>query len=128
MSIEPERSTPSDGGAAAPTFASVLPTESQWRPAQVLIAVLTGVATIVVMRLVPAQARLQLYIGAGVGLGLALLPFFVARKRGQQKFALGALAGGLVAGAVGGAILALPLAVVLAVIASRSKAVPEVEA
>jgi hypothetical protein len=125
LSIEPENSRPSEGGPAGPPFESVLPAERSWKPAQVLIAVLTGVATMGVMRLVPVQARLQLYIGAGVGLGLALLPYFVARKRGHQKFALGALGGGLIAGAVGGAILALPLAVVLTVIASRRKAVLE---
>lgn len=71
------------------------------------------------LKLFSLQTRLHLYAGAGIGILLALVPFFLAKKNGKPRLALASLGAGLVAGAIGGALLALPVAFVLAVFAAR---------
>lgn len=48
-----------------------------------------------------------------------LIPFFVARARGNSRLACGAVAACLVAGVLGGALIAAPLSIVLTVVAAR---------
>jgi len=76
------------------------------------------------LKLFSAQTRIHLYVGAGVGLLLAILPYTLAKKRGQPRLALASLGAGLVAGAIGGALLALPVVAVLTFLAVRTKPAP----
>ncbi len=74
------------------------------------------------LKLFSLQTRLHLYVGAGVGILLALIPYFLAKRHGKPRLALTSLGAGLGAGAIGGAVLALPVVFALAVFAVRKPA------
>ena len=61
------------------------------------------------LRAFSIETRMQIYIGAGVGLLLGLIPLFVGKQRGHQRYGLLSLFACIVAGAIGGALIAVPL-------------------
>ncbi len=99
------------------------PENRKSNPLGVLFVALGFAAGYLGLRALPIEVRMRMYTGAAVGVLVALIPFFVARKRGQQKLAAISLIVGLVCGVAGGALLAVPAAIVLTIIAVR-KPVP----
>jgi hypothetical protein len=84
------------------------------RKSRVLALVAFGLGAIgsaLGMQLVPPALRLQIVSGMIAGTLVALVPFFVARRRGHPALASWALLAGLVAGTTFGLLLAVPVAV-----------------
>ena len=98
------------------------PAERQAKPLGMLFGGLGFAVAFFGLRMFSVETRLRLYIGGGVGLLLALIPFAIARKRGQQRLAAISLVAGLLAGAVGGVLLAVPVVVILVVVIVRKRA------
>ncbi len=89
-----------------------------------LVGVLAFAVAYATMRLLGAGTNIRILAGALVGFLLALIPYFVARRKGLSIFASRSLAAGAVVGAIGGALFALPLSIVLAIIAWRKQPLP----
>ena len=105
------------------TICSVDPLSSaepkQSSPLGLIVGALAFAAGYFGMQAFSPETRFRIYVGAGMGLVIALIPFFVARKRQMPKLAAQSLLLGGITGAIGGALLALPAAAVMTFLAIR---------
>lgn len=91
----------------------------------VLASVVAAVTGFAVVKLLPVTLTIRLSAGALAGCLVGLVPFFIAKKRGDLKLARLSLGICALCGLLLGLVLAIPASVILVLVVLSKKPVPE---
>lgn len=92
------------------------PEDKTKQTVRVLTSVVCAVAGYIMVKVLPLELTMRFLGGAVAGCLVGLIPFYIARKRGEQAFSKISMGICILCGLILGLLLALPASIILVVI------------